>query len=169
MGWAPASWLWLLTLPALECLDLAAITLQQHNYRGAQWGLRYICLALFHTQLSTQESYCHETLDSLGSSILVTQSSNLFLDGASRCPWQHFIWQCCSIAMQEHLVVLCVLTCYWKRCVFLLLNLFLALGMAWMRQRKTLAPLHWISSIRLSACWWETGQVGLMIHVQHWL
>lgn len=94
-----------LTLPALECLDWAAISLQLHSYRRAERGLWCIYPALFYTQLSTQESCCHETLDFLGSSILVTQSSNLFLEDGSRCPRQHFRWQCFSTAIQEHLVV----------------------------------------------------------------
>lgn len=145
----PGCGFWL-TSSTLKCLDWAAITFQQHSHRGAEWGPRCICQALFHTQLSSQ-SYCHEMLDFLGSSILVTQPSNLFLEGVSRCPWQHFSWQRCSIALREHLVVLWLIT--WKRWLFLLLYLFLALGMAWMRQRKTLAPLNWLSSIKLSACW----------------
>lgn len=126
------------------CQPRRALTGLPLLFSSTATGLRSICPALFHTQLSTQESYCHETLDFLGSSILVTQSSNLFLEGASRCPWQRFSWQCCSIAIQEHLVVLYILTRYWKIRLFLPLFLVLALGMAWLGQRKTLAPLNWL-------------------------
>lgn len=145
-----------LTLPALECLDWAVITPQQHSHRAAEPGLQCICPALFHTQLSTQESYCHETLDVLGSLILVTQSRNVFLEGVSRCPWQHFSLQCCRIAIQECFVVLCVLICCWKIWLFLIFYLS-ASGLAWMRQRETFAPLNGLSSIRLSLGNWRNG------------
>lgn len=145
-----------ITLPALECLGLAVVTAQQHSCRAAEQGLLYICPALFHTQLSTQESYCHETLDVLGSLILVTQSRNVFLEGVSRCPWQHFSWHFCRIAIQEYLVVICILICCWKICLFLIFYLFLASGMASMRQRETFASFNGLWSIRLPLGNWRS-------------
>lgn len=140
-----------LWVPWLGCDYSSAAQLQGSRARAAVH-----LPGTFHTQLSTQESYCHETLVVLGSLILVTQSRNVFLEGVSRCPWQHFSWQCCRIAIQECFVVLCILICCWKIRLFLIFYL-LASGMAWMRQKETFLPLSGLSSIRLSLGNWRNG------------
>lgn len=141
--------LWLpITFPALECLDLAVITAQQPSCSSRARAAVHLPSTFSHTAFHPG-SYCHETLDVLGSLILVTQSRSVFLEGVSRCPWQHFSWQCCRIAIQEDLVVLCILICCWKIWLFLIFYLYLASGVAWMRQRETFAPMNGLWSRRL--------------------
>lgn len=95
----------------------------------------------------------------LGSSILLTQSSSLFLQGVSRCPWQHFSWQRFSSAVQEQLIVLFVLNQYWEILLFLWIYLFLALGMTWIEQRKRFFSLKLTSVYQSFSMLIETGEV----------
>lgn len=62
--WKP-NWIWthFAELWVPRCPVSIVITLQQHNYKGSEWGPLHICPVVFHKQVSTQESYCHETLE----------------------------------------------------------------------------------------------------------